>query len=251
MENFAANSLTSSSPFVRPSRLEMTDYSGSFHGTSQNNSFPGAGAGMKSKKFQRFFKKPRMLPFIIVAIIVFVIAIVGIGSVIRKSTTNVTPTSASTTTGSNNTQQVNVPKPVATETLNKNFAFPLKDATGKVVSNIQYEIQSAEMDNQVIVKGEVATAITGKTFLILNLQITNNYDKAVQLNTRDYVRLIVNGNNDEKLAATIHNDPVDVEPISTTFTRIGFPISTNTTSLALEVGEIDGPKQTIPLTIKY
>jgi len=247
MENLAVNSLISTSPFTRPSRLEMTDYSGSFHNTSQNNSFPGA--GMKPKKFQRFFKKPRMLPFIIIAVIVFVIAIVGIGSVIRKSTTNVTPTSASTTTS--NSQQVNVPKPVATEALNKNFAFPLKDATGKVVSNIQYEIQSAEMDNQVIVKGEVATAITGKTFLILNLQITNNYDKAVQLNTRDYVRLIVNGNTDEKLAATIHNDPVDVEPISTTFTRIGFPISTNTTSLALEVGEIDGPKQTIPLTIKY
>ena len=249
MENLAVNS-SITSPFTRPSRLAMTDYSGSFHNTSQNNSFAGAGAGMNSKKFQKFFKESPMLPLIVVAVIIFVIAIIAIGSVIRKSTTGITPTSASTTNG-NNTQQVSVPKPVATETLNKNFAFPLKDSVGKVVSNIQYQIQSVEMDNQVIVKGEVATAIAGKTFLILNLQITNNYDKAIQLNTRDYIRLIVDGNASEKLAATIHNDPVDVEPISTTFTRIGFPITTNTKSLALEVGEIDGTKQTIPLTIQY
>jgi len=248
MENLAVNSSLSSSSIVRPSRLEMTDYSGSFHSTSQNNAYSGTGAGgMKPKKFQRFFKKSPLFPIILVIIIVFVIAIVGLSSVIRKSTTGVTPTSAST----NNMQQVNVPKPVATETVNKNFAFPLKDSAGKVVSNIQYDIKSVEMDNEVIVKGEVANSIAGKTFLIFNLQITNNYDKAIQLNTRDYIRLIVNGNSSQKLAATIHNDPVDVEPISTTFTRIGFPVSTDANSFALEVGEIDGPKQTIPLTIKY
>lgn len=229
--------------------LAMTDYSqGSFRGGVTNNSFQND--GFQLKKFQRFFKKSPMFPFGIIIVIVFVIAIFGISSVIRKSTTNVTRTSAATTTQQSQ-QQVNAPTPVATETLNKDFSFPLKDATGKVVSNIDYEIQSAEFDNQVIIKGEEATAIQGKTFLVLNLKITNNYDKAVQLNTRDYVRLTVNSDSSEKLAASIHNDPVDVEPISTTFTRIGFPVDTDVKSLSLEVGQIDGTKQTIPLAIQY
>jgi hypothetical protein len=230
---------------VRFSTLAMTDYSASsFRSPSQSGSFQKS--GFQFKKFQRYFKNSRYLTFAIVVVVVFIIAIVGISSVVRKSTTNATPTSAATSQ-----QQANIAKPIATETLNKTFQFPLKDATGKTVSNIQYEIISAEFDNQVVVKGQLATAIQGKTFLVLNLQITNSYDKAVQLNTRDYIRLVVDGNKNQKLAATIHNDPVDVEPISTTFTRLGFPVSTNFKTLALEVGQIDGSKQTIPLTIQY
>lgn len=188
-----------------------------------------------------------MLPFAVIVLIVLIIAIIGITGVIRKSTTNVTPSVAA---GNNNVQQVAIAKPLATETLNKTFQFPIKDSTGKVVSNIQYVIQSAELDNQIIVKGQEATAVAGKVFLVVNLQLTNNYDKDVQLNTIDYIRLIVNNNTNQKLAADIDNDPVDVEPISTNFTRIGFPINSNATNLALEVGEIDGSKQTVQLTLK-
>lgn len=245
MKNLAAYLSSLLQPF-RTSTLAMTDYStSSFRSPSQGSSFQKT--GFQFKKFQRYFKNSRYLTFGIIIVVVFVIAIVGISSVVRKSTTNATQTSAAGTSA----QQVNIAKPIATETLNKNFQFPLKDANGKTVSNIQYEIQSAEFDNQVVVKGQLATAIQGKTFLVLNLQITNNYDKAVELNTRDYIRLIVDGNTDQKLAATIHNDPVDVEPISTTFTRLGFPVSTDFKTLSLEVGQIDGSKQTIPLTIKY
>jgi hypothetical protein len=246
MKNFAAITFSSLFNPLLPSTLAMTDYStGSFHSNPSNTSFQGSG-GTRFKKFPRYFKKSPMLPFIVIVIIVFVIAIIGITSVIRKSTTNVTPTSASGTTQ----QQVAVAKPLATETLNKTFQFPLKDSSGKTVSNISYQIQSAEFDNQIIVKGQEATAVAGKVFLVVNLQITNSYDKAVELNTRDYIRLIVNGNSSQKLAASIHNDPVDIEPISTTFTRIGFPINANSQSLALEVGQIDGPKQTIQLNLK-
>jgi len=84
---------------------------------------------------------------------------------------------------------------------------------------------------------------------VLNLKITNNYNKAVQLSTRDYVRLIVD-NSSDRLAADIHNDPVDVEPISTKYTRLGFPIVSDAKSLKLEVGEITGTKQTVQVNLK-
>lgn len=236
---------SSQTPFFHSSPLfAMTDYSsGTYRTGSQTDSF-SSNKSFSFKKIFRPFKKSRF-PFIVLVIVVFVIALFGIVSVIRKSTTNITQTSAQGTS-----QQVSIAKPLASETLNKEFDFPLKDSTGKEVSKFQYVIQSAELDNQVIIKGEEATAIQGKEFLVINLKITNNYDQAVQLNTRDYIRLIVNNDATEKLAASIHNDPVDVEPISTTFTRLGFPIDANVSNLTLEVGEIDGPKQTIQLNLK-
>lgn len=220
----------------------MADYSsGNFHSSSQSSSFQGSGA--QFKKIQRYFKKSPFIPVIIIAVVIIIIIVVSISNSHTSSANTQQPAAASA-------QQATVAKPVATETLNKTFQFPLKDATGKTVSNINYEIQSAEFDNQIIIKGQMATAVAGKTFLVLNLKINNTYDKAVQLNTRDYVRLIVNGNKNEKLAADIHNDPVDVEAISTKFTRLGFPVSSNAKTLTLEVGQIDGSKQTVKLDLK-
>lgn len=70
------------------------------------------------------------------------------------------------------------------------------------------------------------------------------------MNTRDYVRLIIDGNQEEKLAPDIHNDPVEIQAISTKQTRLGFAIDDNDKSLALQVGEIDGEKEVIELNLR-
>jgi hypothetical protein len=75
-------------------------------------------------------------------------------------------------------------------------------------------------------------------------------DKGIEINSRDYVRLIVDGNTKEMLAPEIHNDPVEAQAISTKYTRVGFPINTSDKNLVLQVGEINGPKQTIKLEFK-
>lgn len=220
----------------------MVDFSAS--PTRLNNptgSYSSGGSGFK--KIKRAFKNSPYIPFIIIGVIVIVIA----GVFVSKMTRNHSSQQVAGATAQNT--QTTVAKPLAQQQLNKDFDFPLKDATGKTVSKIHYEIQSAEEDNQVIIKGQVATAVQGKTFLILNLKIMNSYDKDVQLNTRDYVRLIVD-NSSDKLAADVHNDPVDVQAISTKYTRIGFPIAADAKDLKLEVGEIDGPKQTIQLNLQ-
>jgi hypothetical protein len=43
---------------------------------------------------------------------------------------------------------------------------------------------------------------------------------------------------------------VEVQAISTKFTRVGFPINENDSDLKLRVGEIEGEKETIPLELK-
>lgn len=138
----------------------------------------------------------------------------------------------------------------ATQDINKDFEFPVKDDTGIKVASFKYTIESAELRDQIIVKGQTATAVNGRTFLIINLKITNDKDKAININTRDYIRLSVNGNKDEWLAPDIHNDPVEVQAISTKYTRVGFPINTSDKNLLLRVGEIDGDKQNIKLNLQ-
>lgn len=248
MENLAGNlSFSSLLLPLRFSTFAMTDYSsGNFYGSAQNGSFQNGAASLKRSK--KFFKKSPYLPLGIVLFIVVIIGFFMVKNAFHNQPVQTTSTTLGTSTSTTVTP-IAVAKPLVTETINKTFQFPLTDSAGKVVSKIQYEIQSAELDDQIVVQGQVATAVQGRVFLVLNLKITNNYDKSVQLNTRDYIRLLVD-NSTSKLAADINNDPVDVEAISTKYTRLGFPIDSNFKNLKLEVGEITGPKQTIQLNLK-
>src|SRR3989344_2472042 len=144
------------------------------------------------------------------------------------------------------------PLPAATkarQVLNKEFEFPLKDGKGNEVSRIKYGIESAELQDSIIVKGQRARAVKGRTFLILNLKISNNFTQGIEINSRDYVRLSINSSK-EFIAADIHNDPVAVQAISTKFTRLGFPINDSDKNLMLRIGEIKGKKETLKLNFK-
>jgi len=145
--------------------------------------------------------------------------------------------------------QVNVPGAKKSLTLNKEFSFPLKDKAGKEVSKIKVMILNAEERDAIYIKGRRATTLNNRTFLILNMKITNDYAGTIQLKTRDYFRLSLN-NSSEKLAPDIHNDPVEVQASSTKYTRMGFPINNSDKNLLLQVGEVNGAKQTIPLQFK-
>lgn len=144
------------------------------------------------------------------------------------------------------------PLPSATKArqiLNKEFEFPLKDAKGNAISKIKYGIESAELQDSIIVKGQRARAVKGRTFLILNLKISNNFTQGIEINSRDYVRLSINSSK-ELIAADIHNDPVAIQAISTKFTRLGFPINDSDKNLMLRIGEIKGKKETINLNFQ-
>lgn len=133
----------------------------------------------------------------------------------------------------------------ATTELGREFEFPLISDSGEEVSKIKYKLELAELRSEIVVKGQKATAIKGREFLIINLKITNEHNQSIEINTRDYIRLSVNKNENEWLAPDIHNDPVNVQAISTKYTRIGFPINSNDKNLVLQIGEINGSKDRI------
>jgi hypothetical protein len=134
--------------------------------------------------------------------------------------------------------------------VNREFNFPLKDADGEEVSKIKYMIEKAELTDEIITEGKRATAVKGRIFLILVLKITNQYERPIEINTRDYVRLSVNANENELLAPDTHNDPVEIQAISTKFTRVGFIINDSDKDLVLHVGEIQGDKEKIELDLR-
>ena len=136
-----------------------------------------------------------------------------------------------------------------TKTINKEIEFPIRYSKGNEVNKLKYKIETAGLYDSIIVKGQRARAVQGRNFLILNLKLTNQYTQAIEIKTSDYVRLSVNNKN-EFLAPDIHNDPVAVQPISTKYTRIGFPINDSDKNLMLRIGEIKGKKETIKLSFQ-
>jgi hypothetical protein len=172
--------------------------------------------------------------------LVLIIALVGAVWVNRMNSLVKQPPSDS---------QATLKEAIASQSINKEYKFPVKDGT-KVVTNIKYSIENAELRDEIIIQGKKAVTVDNRTFLILTIKITNDFDKGLEINARDYVRLSVNGNGKELLAADIHNDPITIQPISTKYTRIGFPINKADKNLMVHVGEIAGTKDKIALALQ-
>jgi hypothetical protein len=181
------------------------------------------------RKFKRFMKESKFLPFIIIGIIFLLILGYGLKKVLTTSAVS------ETTTTSNG--RVELRKPISSQTLKKEISFPLKDPTGKQISTIKLVVQNVELRDQIIIQGKIANTTIGKNVLIANIELTNNFTKPVQINSRNYFRLMKN--KDGKLYdPKIHNDPVDVQPISTTNTRVGFTVDEKDHDFILRIGDV-------------
>ena len=208
---------------LKERRLNRKTFSSSDGSTSGRSKFP-------------FNKIPKPGKKILVLTIA-VIGILGLMSIFRRDTN----------TGTTVSGKIEVKPAKATFDLNKELNFPLRNSKGEEISKITYVLEKAELRDEIIVDGKRATAIKDRTFLIVTIKIVNNYDQSIQINSKDYVRLSVNGNKEEWLAPDIHNDPVEVQAIATKYTRLGFPINDTDKDLILAIGEIQGDKEEVPL----
>ena len=100
-------------------------------------------------------------------VVVGLIFVLGMIRVIRSGSS-----SANQTPNNDNiqgTSTIALPDALATQSLNREFQFPLTNNTGEEVSKIKYLIESAEIRDEIIVKGQQATAIQGRAFLIIHI----------------------------------------------------------------------------------
>jgi len=145
--------------------------------------------------------------------------------------------------------RIEVRAPKASQTIAKEFSFPLVDSKGKEITRIKYTVDAAELRDEIIVKGQRASSVRGRTFLIIPIKITNEFDKALEIQAKDYIRLVVNNNDKELRAADVHSDPVTVQALSTKPARLGFAINDTDTGIKLIVGELNGTKETIEISL--
>ena len=130
--------------------------------------------------------------------------------------------------------------------IGKSFTVAIKDSQGNNVGNIDFTLADYEVTDEITVNGRKATAVTGRKFLIITVKIISSLDKIIEIDTRDYVKLSVN-NSDNWVSPDIHNDPTEVQPVSTKFTRLGFPINESDSNFSLQIGEPDGKKEILNL----
>lgn len=179
-----------------------------------------------------------------IILVIGVIAVIGFGFWFKKASDGLSQKSVLGTSNSNSQE---IATPYAVKQIDQELSFPLRNEKGDKVSEFKYIVQNAELTREIIVKGQKNTLVKGRAFLVLNLKINNDGKQKIQVNTRDYLRITVNGNEAELLAPDIHNDPVEVQPISTKFTRVGYVIDDTAQNIKLQIGEIDGVKKTVDL----
>ncbi|MFV1917715.1 MAG: hypothetical protein ACC618_04535 [Patescibacteria group bacterium] len=137
------------------------------------------------------------------------------------------------------------PSPLKIE-LNKKYSFSLNDKFGEIIGDFTYTLKDYEITKDVYVSGRKAKTTGDKSILVVRLEVINNNDKAVVINTRNYIRLSVN-NQESWFAPEIHDDPLEVQSSATKIVSIGFPIKDSDANLRLQVGEPDGEKEVIEL----
>lgn len=186
------------------------------------------------------------LPFKLIGIVAIFVAV----GILLASNFFSTKSPATTPSVAGIKQDLKVAEARKQSEINRSFSFPVTDGKDNQIGSLEYQIQNAELRDEILVSGSKAFAPQGRDFLVLNLKITNDFNQSIKINSRDYVRLMKNGNTAEKLAPEIHNDPVEVQAISTKLTRVGFSINETDTNLILQIGEIDGDKQEVPIEFK-
>mgnify|MGYP001186333182 CR=1 FL=1 len=167
-------------------------------------------------------------------------AIILLSLVARKAFSS----NSSSPTNQNSTSTTSESAAIKKIELDSNLQIAIDDK-----ENISFKIESAELKNEIILKGQKARAVEGKNFLVLNIKLSNPAKQRIKLDTRDYVRLTIMDSED-RLAPSIHNDPVEIQPISDQYTRLGFSVPSDKKQFKLFVGEISEEKTEVDLNLE-
>lgn len=175
----------------------------------------------------------KTIPFLVIGFFAVLTIVLVVSSIKRSSGKN----------------EIVIASAKASQEINKEFNFPVKNEDGEEVSKIKYIVENAEKRDEVVAKGQRAQSVKGRTFLVFNLKIVNDFNQPLNIQTRDYVRLSVNENKDQWLAPDFTNDPVEIQAISTKLTRVGFMVNDTDKNIILRVGEINGEKEELEIKI--
>lgn len=145
---------------------------------------------------------------------------------------------------SSNGDLVQKAKPTAESKIDRSFEFPVKKFSK---DKLKIKVVSAQRVKLVTMKNQPITAKEGEDFLLLYLEIENNLETHLIVDSQNYFRLA--GEGEKKLAPDFFNGEIQVSAISTKQDQIGFIVNANQNDFKLQVGEIEGLKEIVDLKL--
>ena len=109
-------------------------------------------------------------------------------------------------------------------------------------------INGADIDNSLLIQGKRARTREGKTFLIINMEVENEFQVPLYIFPVDLLRLV--REDGKKIAPSVHQGTVEIRPISTKKSNVGFVIDPDEKNFKLEIGELSGEKQLLEISFK-
>lgn len=135
-------------------------------------------------------------------------------------------------------------KPIAEITLDQSVTVLGRDSKGTATEDyLNLTFTKAEKTKSVLVKGKPATAKDDKYFLVLYFEIKNDTDQTLYLLPVDLIRLVKSKG--KYFAPSVHQNIVEVRPISTKVSNVGFVVEKSEKEFVLRVGEIGGEKEEV------
>ncbi len=133
-----------------------------------------------------------------------------------------------------------------TSAINRTWEFPSTDrSAAATTTKLTFSITNLEKTNQIYVKNKPIRTTADKRFLVVSLELKNDTDKRVYFYSSDYVRLV--SADGKKFEADFKNPRFEVAPFSTKKDKLAFLIAPDGKSLELQIGEISGKVDTIPV----
>lgn len=138
--------------------------------------------------------------------------------------------------------------PSAVVPLKQSFSVVAKTQDGKLTNGkLNISVTDATQAASMLVQGQNVIVKNNKTFLIVNMEITNSYKVPLYTYPVDEFRLV--GSDGNKYAPTTHQGNVEIRPESTKTSNVGFVVPLTQKRFKVEVGDINSPKTVLEFSI--
>lgn len=143
---------------------------------------------------------------------------------------------------------LNTAQPSPVLTLNQNFSVVALTQDGKKTNGkLYYQVTGAQKATSMLVQGQNVIVKNHKIFLIVNMEITNNYLVPLYTYPVDSFRLV--DTDGKRYAPTTHQGNVEIRPESTKTSNVGFVVPETAKTFKIEAGDLTGAKTTLEFSL--
>ncbi len=140
-----------------------------------------------------------------------------------------------------------VPQKQSVESIlvNRSFEFTAQNKAGETEEKLKFTLVSAEKVKQVSRQNVPIRAAEDQEFLVIGLELENETKETLYLYPAELIRLV--DEQGKKFAPDYYNQMAEVLPISVKKDEIAFNVNATQKTFHLQVGEIEGEKETIEI----